>query len=104
MKKRFALMALSIGFAAVAVAQQSRTVIFDPLQKIYFADASDRSVRALPVRDNIYMIVGTGGNITVQTGDDGVLIVDSGAGGATNEKVQALVRQLSNKPVRYILN
>src|SRR5574342_525061 len=61
---------------------QLRTAIFDPQQKIYYADANDRSVRALPVRDNVWMIVGAGGNITVQTGDDGVLVVDTGSGGA----------------------
>jgi glyoxylase-like metal-dependent hydrolase (beta-lactamase superfamily II) len=50
------------------------------------------------------MIVGAGANIAVQTGDDGVLIVDSGSGGATSEKVQTILRALSAKPVRYILN
>ena len=29
------------------------------------------------VRDGIYMIVGAGGNTTVQVGDDGVLVVDT---------------------------
>jgi glyoxylase-like metal-dependent hydrolase (beta-lactamase superfamily II) len=61
-------------------------------------------VRALNVRDNVWMIVGAGANITVQTGEDGVLIVDSGNGGASNEKVQAILRAISTKPVRYILN
>ena len=32
------------------------------------------------------MIVGAGGNITVQTGDDGVLVVDTGSGGATDRE------------------
>jgi cyclase len=50
------------------------------------------------------MIVGAGGNITVQTGDDGVLVVDTGSGGALTEKVQAILRALSTKPVRYLLN
>jgi len=81
-----------------------RTAIFDPQQKIYFADATDRSVRALSVRDNIWMIVGAGANITVQTGDDGVLVVDTGSGGASGEKVQTILRAISTKPVRYILN
>jgi glyoxylase-like metal-dependent hydrolase (beta-lactamase superfamily II) len=79
-------------------------VILDPQQGIYYADATDKTIRALPVRPNIYMIVGAGGNITVQTGDDGVLVVDSGRGAASTEKVQSLIRQLSTKPVRYILN
>ncbi len=32
-----------------------------------------------PVRGNIYMLVGAGGNVTIQVGDDGVLVVDTGA-------------------------
>ena len=34
-------------------------------------------VNVLQVRDNIYMLVGQGGNITMQVGDDGILIVDT---------------------------
>jgi glyoxylase-like metal-dependent hydrolase (beta-lactamase superfamily II) len=92
------------GLRSATLAQQTRTVIFDAQQGIYYADATDKTIRALPVRPNIYMIVGAGGNITVQTGDDGVLVVDTGRGAASTEKVQSLIRQLSNKPIRYILN
>jgi glyoxylase-like metal-dependent hydrolase (beta-lactamase superfamily II) len=81
-----------------------RTAIFDPQQKIYYADANDRTVRALPVRDNVWMIVGAGGNITAQVGEDGVLVVDTGSGAAATEKVQTILRAISTKPVRYILN
>jgi glyoxylase-like metal-dependent hydrolase (beta-lactamase superfamily II) len=81
-----------------------RSAIYDAQQKIYYADANDRAIRALPVRDNVWMIVGAGGNITAQTGDEGVLVVDSGSGGASTEKVQTILRALSAKPVRYILN
>jgi glyoxylase-like metal-dependent hydrolase (beta-lactamase superfamily II) len=103
MKHRFAWPAFTALLVFVPLYAQ-RLIIFDPQQRIYYADANDRSIRALPVRDNIYMIVGAGANITVQTGDEGVLVVDSGSGAATNEKVQNLLRQLSTKPVRYILN
>jgi cyclase len=85
-------------------APQIRTAVFDPQQKIYYADANDRTVRALPVRDNVWMIVGAGGNITVQTGDDGVLVVDTGSGAAQTDKVQTILRAISAKPIRYILN
>jgi cyclase len=119
MKRYFAIIAVagmfSAGLALTAPVQrgrggapqqasQIRTAIFDPQQKIYYADANDRTVRALPVRDNVWMIVGAGGNITVQTGDDGVLVVDTGSGGAATEKVQTILRSISTKPVRYILN
>jgi glyoxylase-like metal-dependent hydrolase (beta-lactamase superfamily II) len=90
--------------AAPAQDSSLRSALYDPQQKIYYADANDRTIRALPVRDNIWMIVGAGGNITVQTGDDGVLVVDTGSGAASTEKVQRILRALSAKPVRYILN
>jgi cyclase len=65
--------------------------------------AADADLHTLHVQGNVYMLVGAGGNITVQIGDDGVLLVDSGL--AQNaEKVVAAVRTLSNKPIRYIIN
>jgi glyoxylase-like metal-dependent hydrolase (beta-lactamase superfamily II) len=56
-----------------------------------------------PVRDNIYMIVGGGGNTTVQIGDDGILIVDTKLANV-GEALLAEVRQLSDQPIRYIIN
>ncbi len=55
------------------------------------------------VRGNIYMIGGDGGNVTVQIGDEGVLIVDSGFA----QNAQALlaeIRKLSDKKIDYIVN
>ncbi len=49
------------------------------------------------------MLAGAGGNIAVQVGDDGVLLVDSGAG-TVSDKVLAAIRQLSSKPIRIIVN
>jgi len=55
------------------------------------------------VRGNIYMIGGDGGNVTVQVGDEGVLIVDSGFA----QHAQALlaeIRKLSKEKIDYIVN
>lgn len=49
------------------------------------------------------MIAGAGGNIAVQTGADGVLVVDTGAAQFT-PAVLAEIRKLSRQPVRYIIN
>jgi len=57
----------------------------------------------LPVQGNVYMLVGAGGNITVQVGSMGVLLVDSGLA-QFSDKVIAAVRTLSDKPIRYIIN
>jgi cyclase len=65
--------------------------------------SADAEVHTLHVQGNVYMLVGAGGNITVQIGDDGVLLVDTGL--APNaDKVVAAIRALSDKPIRYIIN
>jgi glyoxylase-like metal-dependent hydrolase (beta-lactamase superfamily II) len=65
--------------------------------------AADAELHTLHVQGNVYMLVGAGGNIAVQIGDDGVLLVDTGLA-ANADKVVAAVRTLSNKPIRYIVN
>ncbi len=64
---------------------------------------ANAEVHVLPVQGNIYMLVGAGGNITVQAGSDGVLLVDTGLAGMS-DKVLAAVRSISDKPIRYIIN
>jgi len=67
-----------------------------------FASAqSDLDV--LPVQGNVYMIAGAGGNITVQIGDTGVLVVDTGLA-QDSDKVIAAIHKISNKPLQYIIN
>ena len=56
-----------------------------------------------PVRDGIYMIVGAGGNTTVQVGDDGVLIVDTKLATAA-DSLLAAIKRISDQPIRYVIN
>lgn len=63
----------------------------------------DGEIHILPVRDNFYMLVGDGGNIAVQTGDEGPLVVNTGAGELA-DKVIAAIRKLSNRPIQFIVN
>jgi cyclase len=61
-------------------------------------------VEILPVQGNVYMIAGAGGNVTVQVGDQGVLMVDTGTA-AMSDKVIAAVQSLAKgRPLRYIIN
>src|ERR1700683_4138106 len=60
-------------------------------------------VHVLPVQGNVYMLVGSGGNITMQVGKEGVLLVDTMYAGLS-DKVIAAVRTISDKPIRYIIN
>ena len=66
-------------------------------------DYSKAEVHVLPVQGNIYMLVGAGGNVTVQVGNDGVLVVDTGVA-EMSEKLLAAIKGLSDKPIRYIIN
>lgn len=65
--------------------------------------ADDSQVHIIPVQGRVYMLVGAGANITVQVGDDGILLVDTGIP-SMSEKVLAAVRSISDKPIRYIIN
>lgn len=57
----------------------------------------------LKVQRSVYMVPGGGANVTVQVGDDGVLLVDTGAASAT-PGIVAAVRSLSTRPIHTIVN
>lgn len=63
----------------------------------------DGEIHVLPVQGNLYMLVGDGGNIAVQIGDQAPLVVNSGAGQLT-DKVVAAIRKLTEKPIQFIVN
>src|SRR5215468_3257396 len=65
--------------------------------------AQDSSLDVVKVRKNFYMIAGAGGNIGVQIGSDGVVLVNAGTA-AASEKVLAALKQLTDLPIRYIIN
>jgi cyclase len=60
-------------------------------------------IQVLPVAGNVHVLIGAGGNITVQAGEDGVLLVDTGIASMSAE-VLAAVRSISTGPIRYIIN
>jgi cyclase len=81
-------MLLPANVAKIAGAQQSQ---------------APRGVRELHVRGNVHMIAGAGGNIAVQVGPDGVVVVDSG-NAESADAVLAAIRKLSNQPIRFVIN
>ena len=64
---------------------------------------ANAEVHVLPVQGNVYMLVGAGGNITLQVGNEGVLLVDTGLA-PISDKVIAAIRKISDEPIRYIIN
>jgi cyclase len=64
--------------------------------------ASDE-LDVVQIRPNFYVIAGAGGNIVVQTGPEGVILVDSGRT-AMADKVLAAIQKITPLPIRYIIN
>jgi len=60
-------------------------------------------VEVLPVQGKVHVIVGAGGNVSAQVGDEGVLVVDSGAVGQS-EKILTAITRLTARPVRFLIN
>src|SRR5437762_3358530 len=60
-------------------------------------------LEVVPVQGNISMLAGAGGNITVQAGRDGVLLVDTGVAAMT-DRVLAAIRTVSSRQITYIIN
>jgi cyclase len=61
------------------------------------------ALSVIEVRPNIHMISGAGGNIAVQIGVDGVVVVDTGSQ-ETAAAALAAIRKLTDQPIRYIIN
>jgi glyoxylase-like metal-dependent hydrolase (beta-lactamase superfamily II) len=82
------------------------SVFFSPL--IFAQQNSSKNldgvdIHTLEVQGNLYMLVGEGGNITVQIGNDGILLVDTQYA-ALSGKILAAIKRLSSRPIRYIIN
>src|SRR5215475_6639388 len=90
MKKLFPCGVILLLFVTVASAQQNQSL-------------NNTEIHVLPVQGNVYMLVGAGGNITLQVGSDGVLLVDTQYA-PLSEKILAAIRTVSKGPIRYVIN
>ena len=68
-----------------------------------FAQPASPDLEVVQVVPNFYMIAGAGGNIAVQAGPDGVVLVNTGSAEMSG-KVIAAIRKLTPQPIRYIID
>lgn len=83
---------ITIFFLALVAAMAVQAQDFDNIE-----------ISATPVRDNIYMLQGSGGNIGVVIGDDGTMIVDDQFAPLT-DKIAAAIDELGGQPVTFVVN
>ena len=67
------------------------------------SDRSQGKVELLHVQKNVYMIAGAGANITVQVGDQFVIVVDAGLP-QMSDQVLAAIRSLTDKHIFLIID
>ena len=63
----------------------------------------DVQIKTVSVTENIFMLLGEGGNIGVSIGDDGVFLIDDQFAPLT-EKIKAAIAKLSDKAIRFVIN
>ena len=109
-------MAAAVSFAIIALVTVAYPQIYvPPQQQPPFAGGKDTAgkVHIEPVRGNIYMLAGDGGNVTLQVGPEGALLVDTGVEnrvddlmGAVQEVALFHLRNLSGPPtpIRFIID
>src|SRR5690242_3630154 len=66
-------------------------------------DYSKVEIKVTKVAGTVYMLQGAGGNIAACVGEDGIVIVDDQFAPLA-EKIQAALRGVTDKPVRFIIN
>jgi cyclase len=83
---------------------RARWLVFVVTALLLVVNASGQNgLEVLQLRPNFYMIAGAGGNIGVQVGGDGVVVVDSGSG-SNAEAVLAAIKKITTQPIRYVIN
>lgn len=92
--------AAALAAGSFVQAQQARTVP----QTLQAGQARVvAGIKILNVRNQVYMLQGAGGNITVLAFPEGVTLVDSGLA-SMSENVLAAIRTITSQPITYVIN
>jgi glyoxylase-like metal-dependent hydrolase (beta-lactamase superfamily II) len=97
---------VGLGTLAVLVAGLAPGQVFaqdlSPVTKIN-AEAAKADITVQPLRGNISVLMGSGGNIIALTGSDGKLLVDAGIA-VSRPKIQAALDRISQAPIKYLID
>ena len=66
-------------------------------------DFSKVEIKTTDLGDNVYMLEGQGGNITVAVAKNGIIMVD-GQFAPLHDKIKAAISTISNLPIKYLIN
>src|SRR5277367_501151 len=66
-------------------------------------DFSKVEIKTTDLGDNVYMLEGQGGNITIAVAKDGIIMVD-GEFAPLHDKIKAAIAVVSSEPIKYLIN
>jgi glyoxylase-like metal-dependent hydrolase (beta-lactamase superfamily II) len=98
------LLALSIASCGlVVISAQAPAARTSPPPVRPTPNPATTEISVVRVQRNVYMLASSAGNVAVQIGDDGVLLVDTGTAPMA-QKLFGALRTLSSKPIHTIIN
>jgi glyoxylase-like metal-dependent hydrolase (beta-lactamase superfamily II) len=77
-----------------------------PVSQVFSQNAMDFSqveIKSQKIADNVYMLTGSGGNMGVLTGADGVILIDDQYAPLT-DKITAAIAAISDTAIRFLIN
>src|SRR5260370_7425185 len=97
-KVRMAVIATTMALSGASSAQTPPPAAAAPPPDFYKVE-----IKATDLGDNVYMLEGQGGNITVAVAKDGIIMVDSEFA-PLHDKIKAAIKAISKQPIKYLVN
>src|SRR5262245_59599714 len=94
---------VKVRIGLVTLAAALGAIIWGSAGQTARAQQNSARIEVVQLRPNFFLIAGAGGNIAVQVGQDGAVLVNTGTQDAAQE-VLAAIQKLTKEPIRYIFN
>jgi len=78
-------------------------ILFALSQTVIAQNFDSVNIKTTKVAGSVYMLEGSGGNIGVLVGNDGVILVDDQFA-PLSEKIKKAIASISDKPIKFIIN
>lgn len=78
-------------------------ILFISSSNFPFAIASHLELNTTKLTNSMYVIHGSGGNVILSIGNDGIILVDDQYAPVT-EKMKSVIANITNKPIKFVIN
>ncbi len=92
-----------IGGLLLIFGSNDGVVVDDYSYNVYAQDENNVTIKTTKLTDTLYMLEGSGGNILVSVGEDGVFMVDDQFAPLT-VKIKDAISKITDKPIKFVIN